>query len=138
MWEEILCCVPSHLPRETERLHPTLGWHKGARRIPVNYGAGASLWRARCFKGSRIDGGAGHGKKGGTFLGPDRTSFVCVCVCVSEPVYLSDVWVPDIWAPICVAGDSIYVLVLLWSLRVQACLGLLSNCLAPGVSVVWV
>lgn len=35
---EILCCVPSHLLRETEKLHPTLGWQKGARRIPIHYG----------------------------------------------------------------------------------------------------
>lgn len=35
---EILCCVPSHLPREAEKLHPTLGRQKGARRTPTHCG----------------------------------------------------------------------------------------------------
>lgn len=51
-----------------------------------------------------------------------------MCVCAFS-ICLADVWVPDILAPICVAGDSICVLVFLWSLHVQAHLGLPSNCL---------
>lgn len=58
----------------------------------------------------------------------------CMCVCVymyicAFSMCLADVWVPDILAPIYVASDGICVLVFLWSLHVQACLGLPSNCL---------
>lgn len=44
-------------------------------------------------------------------------------------VCLTDAGVSDILAPICVVGDRVCVLVFLWLLHVQACLGLPSNCL---------
>lgn len=52
MGRGILCCVSGHLVRETEKLHPTLGWHKGARRILIYCGAGAPYSREPgVFKG---------------------------------------------------------------------------------------
>lgn len=126
MGREILCCVPSYLRRETERLHHTLSWHKVARRIPINYGVEHPSGDPSVLKDPILMVGLVMGRRVASswvlaFL-PSCVRVFCMC--------LTDVGVSDILAPICVFGDHVCVLVFLWSLHVQACLGLPSNCLS--------
>lgn len=78
---------------------------------------------SQVFKGPSIDGGAGLWEEGGIFLGLGLTAFMCARVSVR--VCLSDVWASHIQAPVRVTVSP-------WSLPVQACLGLPSNCFGAG------
>lgn len=55
-------------------------------------------------------------------------AFLPSCVRACQPVTLTDAWIPAVLALSHVAGGGVCVLVFLWPLHVQACLGLPSNC----------
>lgn len=109
MGQESLCCVPSQLRRETERLHPTLGCHKVARRIPINYGVEHPSGDPTVLKHPILMVGLAIGKR---VASPWVLALLPSCVRAFR-VCLTDAGVSDILAPICVVGDRVCVLVFL-------------------------